>query len=89
MILIQEDSKKILEYMLNKTISLGDLNEPLCIRYDTLADELHLKNENYCRVCCQYLNELHYIHILSNEDNKRSICIKAKGIDFLESTQHF
>lgn len=82
--LIRDDAKKIIKYLLNQSISFGNLNEILCIRYDDLAKELDLKNENYCRICCQYLNELHYIDVLDNDKDTRSVRLKAKGIDFLE-----
>lgn len=84
--MIRDDAKKILKYLLEQSISLGGLSENLYIRYDNLAKELDLKNENYCRVCCQYLDELHYIHILDNDNGTRSVHLKAQGIDFLEST---
>lgn len=72
--------------MLEQVISLGDLDANLGIRYDELAVILNLKDENYCRVCCQYLDDLHYIHILDNDNGTRLVHLKAKGIDFLEST---
>lgn len=83
--MIKEDAKKIIEYMLAQAITLGDLNRPFIIRYDTLFKELNLKSENYCRICCQYLHQLQYIHIFDNDDGNRSARLNAKGIDFLES----
>lgn len=84
--MIKDDAKKIVKYMLDQSISHGDLCEVLFIRYADLAKELDLQNENYCRVCFQYLNELQYINILENDNGTRSIRLTANGIVFLEST---
>lgn len=84
--MIKDDAKKIVKYMLDQSISRGDLCEVLFIHYADLAKELDLQSENYCRVCCQYLDELQYINILENDNGTRSIRLTAKGIVFLEST---
>lgn len=83
--MIKDDAKKIIKYMLEQSISLGGLENNLRIRYDDLAKTLDLKSENYCRVCCQYLNELNYINIIDNDNDTRLVLLKAKGIEFLES----
>jgi hypothetical protein len=83
--LIKDNAKKIIKYMLDQVLSNGNLNADICIRYDTLAEELKLENENHCRVCFQYLSDLHYIHIIDNNNGSRLIRLTAKGIDFLES----
>jgi len=82
---IREDAKKIIQYMLNIAISQGDLYEHFFIGYDVLAKELGLENEKYCRICCQYLDQLNYIKIIRNDGGLRLIELKAKGIEFLES----
>ena len=84
--MIRDDAKKIVKYILEQSISLGNLDETICIRYDDLAKELNLKDEKYCRVCCQYLHGLHYINIFRNDNGTRLVHLKAQGIDFLEST---
>ncbi|MBD5395641.1 MAG: hypothetical protein HDR71_15580 [Lachnospiraceae bacterium] len=84
--MIRDDAKRIIKYMLDQSISFGGLDENIYIRYDDLAKELNLKDENYCRVCCQYLDELHYINILDNDNGTRIVRLKAQGIDFMEST---
>lgn len=83
--MIKENAKKILSYMLEQVISLGDLNANFYIRYDTLFKELNLESENLCRVCVQYLNSLHYISIIENDNGNRLVRLQATGIDFLES----
>ena len=84
--MIRNDAKKIIKFLLDQSISLGGLYENIYIRYDDLAKELNLKDENYCRVCFQYLDELHYINVLDNDNGTRVVHLKAQGIDFLEST---
>ena len=71
--------------MLKQAISIGDLNESFSIRYDTLFKELNFESENYCRICFQYLHEFHYIDIVDEDNGNRLVCLKAAGIDFLES----
>jgi len=80
--MIKDNSKKVIQYLLDQAISCGDLEALFLIRYDTLAEELHLENEKLCRVCCQYLDRLGYI---DNDDGGRLTRLTAKGIDFLES----
>lgn len=83
--MIKYNSKKILNYMLERVISYGDLNANFFIKYDNLAKELELESENLCRVCCQYLDSLNYINVIRNDDGNRLVELTAKGIDFLES----
>lgn len=85
--MIKDNSKKVIQYLLDQAISYGDLEAILSIQYDTLAKELRLDSEKLCRICCQYLDQLGYISIISNEDGVRSVRLTAKGIDFLESKQ--
>ena len=49
--MIKENAKKILSYMLEQVISLGDLNANFYIRYDTLFKELNLESENLIDPC--------------------------------------
>ena len=92
---IREDSKRIVRYFLEKAIEIGDLD--LCssdfsFSYNSLAKDLELKSEKYCRICCQYLREHECIETHSIEkasDNfstQRHVCLLAKAIDFLETT---
>lgn len=83
--MIKYNSKKILNYMLERVISYGDLHANFFIKYDNLAEELELESENLCRVCCQYLDSLNYINVIRNDDGHRLVELTAKGIDFLES----
>ena len=82
--MIKDNSKKIIQYLLDQAISCGDLEALFLVQYDTLAKELCLENEKLCRVCCQYLNRLGYINIIDN-DGVRLARLTPKGIDFLES----
>lgn len=88
---IREDSKKIIQFFLKQAIKCGDLRREFLFQYDDLSVKMNLQDGNYCRVCCQYLNELGYIHLYScasesNPDCKdMEIRIEARAIDFLES----
>jgi|GEM_PF-4027202 len=85
-IMIKDNSKKIIQYLLDQAISCGDLEALFLIQYDTLAKELRLENGKLCRVCCQYLDRLGYINIVDNDDGGgRLTRLTARGIDFLES----
>ena len=83
--MIRDNAKKIVEYMLEKVLLLGDLNEDFIIRYDELTNKHNLESENHCRVCCQYLDQLGYANFIENDNGNRSVRLTAKGIDFLES----
>lgn len=82
---IQKESKKIITYLLDQAISTGDLTASFFVKYDELANELGLDSENLCRVCFQYLDQLHYIRIIRNDNGYRLVTLNATGIDFLES----
>lgn len=84
--MINADSKKIVSYLLEQVLSVGDLNQEFTICYKTLANELNLQNEKYCRVCCQYLNRLNYIELFRDGNKNYQARLTAKGIDFLETT---
>lgn len=87
--MIKDDAKQIIEYLLKKAISYGTLKQGIPIQFDTLANELGLESKNYCRVCCDYLDQLNYVDFVDNGDidNKDLFFahLKANGIDFFES----
>lgn len=83
---IRADSKKIIQYFLEKAIECGALNEFFPLQYAELAQVLNFKDEKYCRVCCQYLNRMNYINInRSKYDEHLNISLNAPAIDFLET----
>ena len=84
--MINTDSKKIVSYLLEQVLSVGDLRQDFTICYKTLANELGLQNERYCRVCCQYLHRLNYIELFKDQNKNYKVRLTAKGIDFLENT---
>lgn len=85
---IREDSKKVIRYILGKAIDCGDLLKEFPIQYHELACELNFSNENYLRVCCQYLHKKGYISIRLSMDATRQIHetmnLQASAVDFLE-----
>jgi len=83
--MIKDNSKKVIQYLLDQVISCGDLEAMFPIQYDALAKELGLENEKLCRICCQYLDRLGYVSIISDDDSGRLARLTVAGIDFLES----
>ena len=83
--MIQKGSCKILKYLLDQVLSLGNLSDELHINLKTLPDELDFENEKYFHVCYQYIAEHGYILIIDNEENGACVRLTISGIDFLES----
>lgn len=84
---VTEGAKKILAVMLQTVISVGNLESSFFINTNQLASDLDMESENFCVVCCHYLNQLGYIKIVRKDDNgSRLVELKAAGIDFLETT---
>lgn len=84
---VTEGAKKILEVMLQEVISIGSLECNFFINPSQLTTDLGMESENFCVVCCHYLNQHGYINIIRKDnDGSRLVSLKATGIDFLEST---
>lgn len=84
---VTEGAKKILEVMLQEVISIGSLESNFFISTNQLASDLSMESENFCIVCCHYLNQHGYINIIrKDDDGSRLVTLRAAGIDFLEST---
>lgn len=81
---IHDGARIILKYMLDQVLSIGSLEDGFYIRYDELSNLLNLENENYCHICCQYLEQRACIQIARNDDGARFVYLTAKGIDYLE-----
>ena len=81
---ITEGSKNILNYLLKRAISMGDLNYLFAIDHKSLTKELALESENYCTVCFQYLVQFRYVQWCTDNDSNL-YSITAEGIEFLET----
>ena len=88
---IREDSKKIIRYFLSKAIEYGSLDSLFALQYGELAQALDFQDENYCRVCCQYLSGKGYIDLKGTrskanpESKDMRLLLTSSAIDFLEA----
>lgn len=92
---IRNDSKKIVNYFLEKAVECGDLDmfsSNFSFSYDSLATTLDLKDGKYCRICCQYLVSHGYITVNTKEEEytdvlsvQRRASLSGSAIDFLET----
>lgn len=82
---IREDSKKIIQFLLRRAIEHGTMQDRLAITFEALANETHLENEKYCRICCEYLSDLGCIKMGGCDSTSGpSFVLNGQAIDFLE-----
>lgn len=80
---IKQDSKKIVQHILNHIVKYGLWEAAIPLHYNELVESLNMETENYCKICVSYLVEKGYIK--NKIVNGNSIfSITASGIDFLD-----
>lgn len=77
---IREDSKKIIRMLLTTAVNQGNLMIDFTIDFGKIAQELELKDANYCRVCFMYLSGKDLIAL---NKARGYVHINAAAIDFL------
>ena len=83
---IREDSKKIVQTLLNTAVEQGDLRIDYQVNWNQMAHELGLASANYCKICFMYLSDKGCFtpHKVCTEGGV--IQIHAAAIDFLEES---
>lgn len=77
---IRGDSKRIVQMLLNAAVEQGKFDIDFQINYSEIAQELGLKNENYCRICFLYLADK---GILVPYKQAGCVHLHAAAVDFL------
>lgn len=77
---IREDSKKIVQMLLNIAVEQGDLKINFPINYRKITQDLGWASENYCRICFLYLADK---RILTPYKDAGIVQLHASAVDFL------
>lgn len=80
---IREESKKIVQYLLDEAINHGNLHREIVLKNEDLAKNLGFESTEHLKVCIQYLSEKEIVAV-SKVNNERRMSLTANAIDFIE-----
>lgn len=82
--MVATESKRILTHLIERAIAQGDLYNRYQSTFEDLARETSFDDVNYFRVCCQYLQELGCLDIMTDANEQPIFVVNAKSITYLQ-----
>lgn len=77
------DCRKIVERVLMQAVMHGSYGASITADYESIAKELNLESENYCKICVQYLVFKNYLRLETDKDGSQYLSASESAIDFL------